>query len=78
MLTLKETATKALVAAVGAFATGIGTQLSDGQLTTNELGISVGAALLAGVATFYIPNKPLAKADAADDDADVYDGLDAP
>lgn len=58
---LKTTATKAIVAAVVALGTGIGTQLADGKLTPAELAISAGAAVLAFVATFQIPNKPLSE-----------------
>lgn len=61
MLDVKETATKAITAAVVAFGTGIGTQLSDGKLTADELAISAGAAVLAFVGVWSIPNQPVVK-----------------
>lgn len=55
---------KALVAAGGsgvtAFLAGLGAGFSDGHLTTGELGIALGAGLVAaaavGRATFQVPN----------------------
>lgn len=57
---------KALVAAAGSAVTalvaGLGTSLSDGHLTGPEIGISVGAALLAAAAigrtVWAVPNAP--------------------
>ena len=57
---------KALAAAAGsaitALAAGLGTSLSDGKLTAAEVGISIGAALLAAAAVgrtvWTVPNDP--------------------
>lgn len=49
---------KAVLAALGAAATGLGAALADGDLTSAELGTLAGLAIAAALAVWRVPNAP--------------------
>lgn len=49
---------KAVVAAVLAALSGVGASLADGSLTLTEVGIAVGAGIVAGVGVAKVTNQP--------------------
>lgn len=63
---MKQTATKALTAAAIAFASLCGNDLQTGSISTKELLIAAGAGIVAGVATWRVPNQTVVTDGAGD------------